>query len=565
MIIIILGTVVFTYPSISHDAQSTGTLREKEQPNGQVELLWESHSALQVHIEPPLLTATAGNSKPEIPINLTLTSHSTKDDNAVFNYDIRITVNRREIDGNCRVECLLPKNVEDEVLLFKTQVRFAQPVQQESFTNGQISLNTLDITARYVFQVNGQLAKAVVLPERVGTVRTHEFEKAPDAFFDLGNAVVRTGTELAMPAIGLDFTTSSLAVSADPYTGTAFSAKPLEEGKEKHTQFSFTTIYPGSTTSVLSEERTIASRFHRNGIDGILQNFYHTIPDILPGPAWIHDIQLTFYDYIAETGKSLKPDLDALAKRIPKKFRKDWIWRDANGNPIRWWYWQKRPDTKEENYMLDPSNPEVQRWFMGCTAAYIKEFGRDLDALVRDETHCIRQGQIAKTAQGLVSVDRAMMEMVTDITREVQRGWASNPHLALLMSDNINKYGTRNIPFCLVAHGTYNDSRCDPRAWPPGLIPNYRNCLYSCNWNPVQSHSRGWNRIATEEYGLPQGLGNGYGDDLGPSEMPKEIMDEVIALFLKRCKSGKDRTRYLLTQSEPNKELKVSDTVTRAP
>jgi len=139
-----------------------------------------------------------------------------------------------------------------------------------------------------------------------------------------------------------------------------------------------------------------------------------------------------------------------------------------------------------------------------------------------------------------------MMNLVADVTREVQRNWATNPDLALLLSDNLHmmKSGQETIPFCLVAHGTYQDSQCNPVAWGPGMIPNYRNCLYSCNWRPVTWHD--WNRIAVEDYGLPLGLGNGYWDDKGPSEMPEKLLDEDIELFLNRCKSGKDRTRYLL-------------------
>ncbi len=642
--IVLCGAVVglvLTDMSVAQAAQRTEKISEKVQSNGGVALSWESRTGLQVHMEPPLLTATVDKSKQNISVNLT--SHSTKDDKAIFDYDTSLTVNGRKIKGTYRVELLLPKS---DMILYKAQFSFAHPVP-------------LDISTKYVFHIHGQPARAVVLPERAGTVQTHEFKKAPAAFFDLGKAVVRTGTELAMPAIGLDFTTSSLAVSADPYTGTAFSTKSIKESKEEHTQLSLTTTYPGSTIPVLTEERTIALQFHRNGIDGTLRNFYRTIPDIKPGPAWIHDIHLTFYDYIAETGKSLEPDLDALAKRIPEEyskhvlvclhgyydylgrysynhktgtfdakwdafdnkarhlpmtkeelrrrmrlvksygfrvgiyyadalayddlspdFKKDWIWRDANGRPVRWYYWQRRPDknnkrnrdvldiekeisthseggkNKGKNYMLDPSNPEVQRWFIDYTAAYVKEFGRDIDALVWDETHCVAQGHVAKTAQGLVAADRAMMEMVADIAREVQRGWASNPDLALLLSDNINKHGQGHIPYCLVAHGTWQDSFCDPKAWAPGMIPNYRNCLYSCNWWPIRH--RGWNRIAVEKFGLPQGLTNGFGDDRGPAEMPEDLLNETIALFLERCKSGRDRTRYLLPQLEPNKDLKAT-------
>jgi hypothetical protein len=70
-------------------------------------------------------------------------------------------------------------------------------------------------------------------------------------------------------------------------------------------------------------------------------------------------------------------------------------------------------------------------------------------------------------------------------------------------------------------------------------LPNYRNCLISCNWYPVSK--RDYNRIAVEQHGRPQGVSNGWGDDQGPSEMPKEILDEIIARFLKQVESAKNK------------------------
>jgi len=37
---------------------------------------------------------------------------------------------------------------------------------------------------------------------------------------------------------------------------------------------------------------------------------------------------------------------------------------------------------------------------------------------------------------------------------------------------------------------SFSGSGCDPKAWPSGLILNYRNCLYSCNRFPVKTHIR---------------------------------------------------------------------------
>ena len=433
-----------------------------------ITLSWESRNGLLVHIEPPVLFERHVWDEKALSVNLV--SHSVKGDKATFDYSTMLAVNGQKIEGRYHLECVLSSSDEGELLTCKTQFSFSQAVN-------------MDVGVKHLLSVHGQAAKTVIQPERTGIVRTHPLDKAPGAYFDLGKAVRRRETELAMPSIGLDFGTSSFAVSADPYTGIAFSTKSLEKDGHTHTQLSLKTVYPGSTIPVLSEERIMVFQFHNNGIDGMLRNFYHTIPDIKPGPEWIHDIQLTFYDYIAETGMSLKPDLDALANKIPEEFRKhvlvclhgyydylgrysynheiktfddkwdaydnkkrrlpmtkeelhrrmrlvksygfrvgvyyadalaydalnpdlreDWLLRDVDGKPVRWWYWQRRPDKKDtnENYMMDPSNPEVQQWFIDYTKAYVKEFGQDLDALVWDETHCILQGQIAKTDQGLV-------------------------------------------------------------------------------------------------------------------------------------------------------------------
>jgi hypothetical protein len=118
----------------------------------------------------------------------------------------------------------------------------------------------------------------------------------------------------------------------------------------------------------------------------------------------------------------------------------------------------------------------------------------------------------------------------------VQRGWTLNSDLVLLTSDCLGLHRGA-VPFALVSHGTYQDSECRPEAWSPGLLPNYRNCLISCNWTPVTKPSA--NRIAVEQYGRPQGVSNGYANDLGPSEMPREILDEIIARFLKRVEQAK--------------------------
>jgi hypothetical protein len=112
-----------------------------------------------------------------------------------------------------------------------------------------------------------------------------------------------------------------------------------------------------------------------------------------------------------------------------------------------------------------------------------------------------------------------------------------NPDLVFLASD----LGRTN--YALVANGTYQDSAMREEGWGPSMFTNYRNCLWSCNWFPL-SHPKN-NEIATEKYGLPQGLSNGWDDNCGPSRMPAELLDGVLRRFTKNLESKRERLRYL--------------------
>jgi hypothetical protein len=94
-----------------------------------------------------------------------------------------------------------------------------------------------------------------------------------------------------------------------------------------------------------------------------------------------------------------------------------------------------------------------------------------------------------------------------------------------------------------VAHGTYQDSSCNPNMWGPSMFINYRNCLWSCNWYPVKSERK--NKIAAERFGLPQGLSNGWGDSCGPHNMPPELLDAVLRRFTRNIESGRGKARCL--------------------
>lgn len=220
-----------------------------------------------------------------------------------------------------------------------------------------------------------------------------------------------------------------------------------------------------------------------------------------------------------------------------------WIYYDENGHERPGW---TGPSTGRTT-SFDPGNPQVRQFYLDYTNALLEEYGSEIDGLVWDETHYISQERLASRSGRLAYADREFMTLVAEITGIVQEWRKVNPDLVFLTSDNVGVWGEGHIPYALVAHGNYQDSHMRPDGWPPGLLQNYRNCLWSCNWWPVKNHEH--NLIAPEVYGLPQGLSNGFGDDRGPAEMPEKMLDEVIQRLLERDLEV-DRIRYLTKPTE---------------
>ncbi len=164
--------------------------------------------------------------------------------------------------------------------------------------------------------------------------------------------------------------------------------------------------------------------------------------------------------------------------------------------------------------------------FRGYMAALLDEYGKEIDGLVWDETftvHAADKGTQPYTGYA----DAAMMSLVDELRRKVE---AFSPHLAFLSSDDLGP--DFRAPYALAAHGNYQDSGCRPDYWPFGLLPNFRNVLWSCNWFPDTTWD--WNERAVDPFGAPVAISNGYGDDLGVSGMNAAQADRMLALFRKR-------------------------------
>jgi hypothetical protein len=219
-------------------------------------------------------------------------------------------------------------------------------------------------------------------------------------------------------------------------------------------------------------------------------------------------------------------------------YRDDWVYRDAQGQKIPGW---QGPDTLGKTYMLNPAHPEVARWFLAYVDALLKTYGADLDGLVWDETFHARLGQIASKPEPAYC-DRAMMALIKELARRVH---AFDPQKVFMTSDCIGIPGFEDVPgYGMVAHGTWQDSGCYPAAWSYGLLPNYRNVLWSCNWSPIGNYH--FTRWAVRTFGVPVSISNGWGDDLGPSEWKPFQKDAILRLFRERLEQ-KGRVRYLTT------------------
>ena len=199
------------------------------------------------------------------------------------------------------------------------------------------------------------------------------------------------------------------------------------------------------------------------------------------------------------------------------------------------------PDVKGDAVVENPLVPEVYQYYLAYTDALLAEFGHEADAFVWDETFQVPADSLG-SAEVPGYAGRAMMRLVRAVAKKIEDyNRRNNSQIALLASDDLG-FVDGAAPDALVAHGTYQDSWCAPKAWSYGIFPNYRNAMWSCCWWPV--HKWKWVEAGVRQYQAPVSLSNGYGDNVGFSELSPEMQQKVLALFQWR-KQRPTRLKFL--------------------
>jgi hypothetical protein len=202
------------------------------------------------------------------------------------------------------------------------------------------------------------------------------------------------------------------------------------------------------------------------------------------------------------------------------------------------------PDTIGESYLQDPTRPKVYERYLNYLKALLGEYGREIDALVWDETFQFRAGMLAP-GEGRDYPDRAMMKLVRDCAKLVS---TMQPKVAFLASDcqgvtfDRKSYWLDVPPYAMMAHGCYQDSHCEPGTWPYGIFASFRNVLWSCNWQAVTRFD--YTAFGVEHYQVPVATSNGWLDDKGIARLSEAELADVLKLYERR-KTQRQELRWL--------------------
>ncbi len=133
------------------------------------------------------------------------------------------------------------------------------------------------------------------------------------AIFRFAGATPGPGTLLALPMISIPdlATTRRILVVADPYFSTRFTSEAIEWTYPAE---------PGLENG--REKRTLVVALHQGSIEDSIACFFRAVlPDVAPGPKWLHQIAMVDFDYLSDEGSGWFHDLDALTSALVRSDR----------------------------------------------------------------------------------------------------------------------------------------------------------------------------------------------------------------------------------------------------
>ena len=150
--------------------------------------------------------------------------------------------------------------------------------------------------------------------------------KETRAEFRLGSVLSGAETaQLALPVVQLSGDKWRAALCADPLYGALFEAQADGKGASGALRFRYT----ASRVPLSDETRTFALKIAaetkkpQDAFPATLDSFFATmLPDVPPGPKWLHDVAMISYDYLSDGGKGFERDVKALAAMLKPAERK---------------------------------------------------------------------------------------------------------------------------------------------------------------------------------------------------------------------------------------------------
>ncbi|ARN57994.1 hypothetical protein [Sedimentisphaera salicampi] len=284
--------------------------------------VWKTAGGKEVIIPAPELIikdwVQGKNSKMHLAVNLE--GKQVKRDFVVLKYSVDSADSYYDIIGEYHLK--LKPAEDNNLILCKSKLEFDSPVRT-------------DVTVKNIFQIQGNTVKTMALPERDGILRSYNLRsgKAGAGRYELGAKAAQgvNCSEIGIPVVGVELNSvdsgrTDLAVSIDPYCGGYIKAGS-DNGS---TEVTVSTTYNGTVVPMNSESRTIAIEFMEDpegklsapeNMHPILMSFYNTIPEIEPGPDWLHEVELVYYDYLSDGGEGWYEGLKHLAEKIPEEYR----------------------------------------------------------------------------------------------------------------------------------------------------------------------------------------------------------------------------------------------------